>query len=106
MSTPIVQVVTTVPDEETARRITDALLQDHLAACVQVHGPIRSRYWWEGAIEDATEWLCVAKTTSAAAARATEAICAVHPYDVPEVLVTPVTGGNDAYLAWVADEVR
>jgi periplasmic divalent cation tolerance protein len=103
---PVVQVSTTAPDEDTARRIADSLLTDRLAACVQVLGPMTSRYWWDGAIEQSTEWLCVAKTTADAAGRATDAIRAAHPYDVPEVLVSPVTGGSAPYLDWVAAEVR
>ena len=101
----VVQVTTTAPDETVASSIAGALLDQRLAACVQVIGPIRSRYRWEGRVEDATEWLCVAKTTDAVAAQVTAAIIAVHPYDVPEVLVSPVTGGHGAYLDWVATEV-
>ena len=101
----VVQVTTTAPDEPTAGAIADALLDHRLAACVQVIGPIRSRYRWEGRVEDATEWLCVAKTTDGLAERAVDAICAIHPYDVPEVLVSPVTGGHGPYLDWVAAEV-
>lgn len=106
MAPPVVQVTTTAPDEEVATRIASALLDRRLAACVQVAGPVRSRYWWVGAVEDATEWVCVAKTTAAAADLVVDAIRAVHPYDVPEILVTPVVGGNADYLAWVAGEVQ
>ena len=95
------QVTTTAPSEEVAGTIAAALLDSRLAACVQVLGPMRSRYWWNGAVEESTEWLCVAKTTAANADPAVAAIVAAHPNDVPEVLVTPVTGGSPAYLDWV-----
>lgn len=101
MADELVQVTTTVPDEATANAIASALLDDRLAACVQVDGPIRSRYWWDGELEDASEWRCVAKTTAAAAERVVAAVVAVHPYDVPEVLVTPVLGAHPAYAHWV-----
>jgi periplasmic divalent cation tolerance protein len=101
----VVQVTTTAPTEADARRVADALLAERVAACVQVDGPITSRYRWEGAVTEATEWRCVAKTTAGAAERAVAAVVAAHPYDVPEVLVTTVDGGHQAYLDWVADEV-
>ena len=97
------QVTTTAPDEATADAIADALLDARLAACVQVDGPIRSRYWWDGAIDEATEWRCVAKTVASRAGEVVAAIVSVHPYDVPEVLVTAVVGAHDAYAAWVSD---
>jgi periplasmic divalent cation tolerance protein len=104
MQSPVVQVTTTAPSEDVASQIASALLERRLAACVQVLGPIESRYWWDGVIESSTEWLCIAKTTFAAADRAVDAIGAVHPYDIPEITVVAVTG-SDAYLGWVVAEV-
>ena len=106
MPTPIVQVTTTAPSEEVADTLSAALVEGHLAACVQVTGPIRSRYRWQGDVETATEWQVVAKTTAAAADAVVARIVELHPYDMPEVLVTPVLDGADGYLAWVAGEVR
>lgn len=105
MAADVVQVTTTVPTEDAASTIGAALLDAKVVACVQVDGPVRSSYWWQGAREDAVEWRCVAKTTAALADRAVAAIVEAHPYEVPEVLVTPVTGGHQAYLAWVATTV-
>jgi periplasmic divalent cation tolerance protein len=102
---PIVQVLTTVPDADSADAIADALLAQQLAACVQVGAPIRSRYRWNGVIESASELPCTIKTTAAAADRVVDAVRTVHPYDVPEILVVPVLGGAADYLAWVAREV-
>ena len=106
MDPAVVQVTTTLPSEADATRVADALVAARLAACAQVDGPITSTYRWQGAVATATEWRCVAKTTAALADRVVAAIVERHPYDVPEVLVTPVTGGEDAYLAWVASEVE
>lgn len=105
MPAPIVQVTTTVPNDAVAATVASALVDAGLAACVQVSGPIRSRYRWQGAVEEAEEWTCVAKTTASAAPAAIDAIRGVHPYDVPEILVTPVVGGLASYLEWVGTEV-
>ena len=101
-----VQVQTTASSEEEADRLATLLLDARLAACVQVIGPIRSRYWWEEQVETATEWLCVAKTTHDRVEEVTDTIVAAHSYDTPEVLVVPVVGGNDGYLLWVDDTVH
>ena len=102
----VVQVTTTVESEADAERLATLLLDDRLAACVQTVGPVRSRYWWKGAQETATEFVLVVKTTAAAAGDVVRAITAAHPYDVPEVLVSPVINGHQPYLDWVASEVR
>jgi periplasmic divalent cation tolerance protein len=70
---------------------------------VQVVGPVTSRYRWEGSLETATEWLCLAKTRTSLVDDVVTAVRAEHRYDVPEIVATPVTGGSAEYLAWVAD---
>jgi periplasmic divalent cation tolerance protein len=99
-----VQVQFTVDDRAVADIIATELLERRLAACVQVLGPVTSRYRWEGALETSEEWLALVKTTAGRADVVVEAIRARHPYDVPEVLVTPVTG-LPGYLAWIDDSV-
>ncbi len=102
----VVQVVTVVD----SRDLADALVRDavaaRLAACGQVDGPLTSTYWWEGSVETATEWRATLKTTARRATELEEFLAGQHPYDVPEVLTTPVVRGNAAYAAWVAREVR
>ena len=100
-----VQVQTAAGSKEEADRLASALLERRLAACVQVLGPMESRYWWEGRLESATEWLCLAKTTADRADDVVDAVRDAHSYDTPEVLVTPIGGGNDRYLRWVGDTV-
>jgi periplasmic divalent cation tolerance protein len=98
------QVQFTVADRSTADAIAGELLERRLVACVQVVGPVTSRYRWQGALETSEEWLCLAKTTAARADDVVAAVRALHPYDVPEVLASPVTGLAD-YLAWIDDSV-
>lgn len=98
-----VQIQFTAGDRATADAIATTLLEQRLAACVQVLGPVISRYWWDGSIEMAEEWLCLAKTTATRRDEVVEAVRSAHPYDVPEVLVSPVNGLAD-YLGWI-DEI-
>ena len=99
-------LLSTAPDEATAARIARALVEEELAACVNVVPGVRSTYRWKGAIEEATEFLLVVKTTEAAADVATARLVALHPYDVPEALVLAPTSGAPAYLAWLTEAVR
>lgn len=103
---PCAQVQTTTADRNEASRIADALLSRRLAACVQIVGPIQSRYWWHGELESAEEWLCVAKTTSANVEAAMEIIVAAHSYETPEITVVAIVDGSEAYLRWIDAEVE
>ena len=100
-----VQVLTTAGSEEEAGRIASVLVERRLAACVQVVGPIASRYRWQGAIEEAREWQCLAKTTRAAYEAVEAAIREAHSYDEPEIIATPIVAGSAGYLAWIDAEV-
>ncbi len=103
--TDFIQVTTTTETAEDARRIAEVLVESRLAACVQVSGPISSTYRWQGKIETASEWRCVVKTRRDLYDRVEGAIRDAHPYDVPEVLATPIIAGSAAYLRWLDDEV-
>ncbi|HEX2064245.1 MAG TPA: divalent-cation tolerance protein CutA [Acidimicrobiales bacterium] len=100
------QVQTTAGSREEARAIASSVLASRKAACVQIVGPIESRYWWEGRLEVAEEWLCLLKTTQAAVEDLCEAIRTHHSYDTPEITVTPLTGGSEPYLSWIEAETR
>ena len=100
-----VQALTTVDSEEEAGRIAGVLVDRRLAACVQVVGPIVSRYRWQGAIEEAREWQCLAKTTRAAYDAVEAAIREVHSYDEPEIVATPIVAGSAGYLAWIDENL-
>jgi periplasmic divalent cation tolerance protein len=97
-------VLLTAPDAASAEGLARALVDERLAACVNVVPGVRSFYRWEGRVEDAAEWLLVVKTradrTAALAARVRE----LHSYELPEVLELAVAGGSAAYLDWVGKE--
>jgi periplasmic divalent cation tolerance protein len=94
-------VLTTVPDAETAERLARTLVEERLAACVNVLPPMRSVYRWKGQIESANEQLLVIKTRKADYAAVEARIRALHPYELPEVIAVPVLAGLPAYLAWL-----
>jgi periplasmic divalent cation tolerance protein len=100
------QVLTTAGSEEEAQRIATLLVDRRLAACVQVLGPIVSRYRWQGAVEEAEEWQCLAKTEAARYPEVEAAIRDVHSYEEPEIVATPIVAGSQGYLGWISAEVR
>jgi periplasmic divalent cation tolerance protein len=100
-----VQILTTTEAKDDANAIARTLVEERLAACVQVIGPITSTYRWNDEIETAEEWLCLIKTSSQRYAEVEERIRAVHPYDVPEILAIPVVAGNPGYLDWLQEGV-
>ena len=97
-------VVTTVVDrEDTAAAIATRLVEERLAACVQVGAPVRSTYVWKGRLESAEEWVVSCKTQPGRLEALMARLRALHPYEVPEILAFPVAGGDPDYLAWVAE---
>lgn len=101
-----VQVLTTVASREEAERLAAILVERRLAACVQVAGPIASRYRWQGKVETAEEWQCLAKTEAARYPAAEQAIREIHSYEEPEIVALPILAGSSGYLRWVSSEVR
>jgi periplasmic divalent cation tolerance protein len=95
----------TAPDGSTAERLARALVEEGVVACVNIVPGLTSIYRWEGAIECESEVLMVMKTTAGEVARLLERAPALHPYEVPEVLVLDVDAGHAAYLDWVARSV-
>ena len=94
-------VMVTAGSAEEADRIAAALVDERLAACVNVLGPARSVYRWQGEIERAEEWLLIIKTTGPVFPTLEARVKALHSYEMPEVITLPVVAGSDAYLAWV-----
>ncbi len=99
-------VLCSCPDEPTARRLAGGVVGSGLGACVNVIGGIRSIYRWQGEVRDEAESLMIIKTTQARCAELARWLEENHPYDVPEVVALPVTGGSAPYLDWVAAESR
>ena len=103
--TDYLQVTTTVENREDAERIARSLVEGRLAACVQVVGPISSTYWWQGEVQTAGEWLCVAKTRRCEFSRVEDAIRTLHSYETPEIIATAIAAGSPDYLEWLSDEL-
>lgn len=103
--TEAVVIVTVCDRQETADGIATRLVEERLAACVQVGGPVQSTYRWDGRLERTEEWTCQVKTARTRVSAILERIASLHPYDVPEILVLPVLDGHPEYLAWLASEV-
>ena len=101
LSDDIIIVYSTVPDPETGRRIAGRLVEQRLAACVNLIPGVTSVYRWEGQVETGSELLLMIKTRSADYARLEAEIRSLHPYELPEIISVPVCGGLTAYLNWV-----
>lgn len=102
---PVVLAITALPTTVDGPGFVRTLLAQRVIACGTILGEGRSFYHWEGTVEDATETVLLLKTTSDQVAPLREALTALHPYQVPELLVFPATDGLPAYLGWVRAEV-
>jgi periplasmic divalent cation tolerance protein len=100
-----VQVSTSLPDEGAAQRVATCLVEERLAACAQILGPISSTYCWRGEVERAAEWYCNLKTTRSRLPELQERIRELHPYEVPEIIALPIVDGDAEYLKWIEETV-
>ena len=100
----VAEIRTTFAARDAAEACANRLVAGRLAACVQIDGPVRSTYRWQGAVETAEEWRCTCKTTPARAAACIAAIVAGHSYTTPEVLMRE-SMATAAYAAWVRESV-
>ena len=99
-------VITNCTDEAVANAIALALVEEKLAACVNILPRVQSIYRWQGAVESATEVPLLIKTTAGRYGELETAIRELHPYDVPEIIALPIAQGLPAYLDWLAAETR
>ena len=104
MSDDCLQVTVAAASREEAERITGSAVEQRLAACGQVIGPVASTYRWEGTVERAEEWLCLLKTTRARFPELQRHVLRTHSYRVPEITATPITAGVTEYLDWIRVE--
>jgi periplasmic divalent cation tolerance protein len=104
--TELIRIHTTAATEEEATTIARTLLEQRIVACVQIHGPVTSHYWWDGKLEESREWACTMKTTADAFAAAQAAIKSIHSYDVPQIVATRIFDASDNYARWVAESVE
>lgn len=98
-------VLTTCESEQQAQRLARHLIEERLAACVNILPGARSVYRWKDKIEDAAEFVLIIKSRRDAFAKLREAIAHLHSYEIPEVIALPVVDGSDAYLSWLDREV-
>ena len=102
----IVVVISSAPDLLLAKRIAHVVVEENLAACVNLGAPMLSIYSWKGQIEGAEEVPMWFKTTRARMDALIASISRQHPYEVPEVIALPVLGGSAPYCAWVREQTR
>lgn len=100
-------VLITAPSQEAAEQLARQLLQERLAACVNLVSGVQSLYWWEGELQSDSETLMVVKTRKEGFwERFIPFVKQYHPYQVPEVLALPILGGNADYLQWMREETQ
>src|SRR5690554_1317786 len=102
---PVV-MLSTAPDNLLAKRIAHVLVEEGLAACVNLGAESLSMYMWQGVLEGATEVALTIKTRAGQAQQVASRLGELHPYEVPEILVSGPLGGSIAYLQWLADQTR
>lgn len=102
---PGIVLLSTAPTEAVALLVARTLVEEQLAACVNIVPAVRSIYRWQGKLQDDAELLLVIKTTPARQDQAVARLRQIHPYTCPEAIALPILGGNPAYLAWLSEVV-
>lgn len=102
--TTYIQVQITFPSEALANAMAERLVQNRLAACAQILGPIRSVYVWKGKSEQSNEILLLAKTRAELFDRLVETVRDGHPYECPQIVAIPIFAGNGDYLSWLDEQ--
>ncbi|WP_457621877.1 divalent-cation tolerance protein CutA [Persephonella sp.] len=103
MNVEYIVVYITVPDKDSAKNIAKKLVEEKLAACVNIVDNINSVYYWKGNIEEDDELLLIIKTRLETFDRLVEFVKKIHPYTVPEIIALPILVGSDSYLRWIDD---
>ena len=99
----VLLALSTFPDAETARKISNQLVTEKLAACANIFPGVKSIYRWKGEIENADETLVFFKLNADRQAAFQEKLRSLHPYEVPEIIFVPLAGGLPDYLRWVSE---
>ena len=100
-------VLVTCANEREAKRIARAVVEQRLAACVNIlPGAVQSIYRWKGKVESARERLMIVKTSRKRLAKLQAAVERLHSYDVPEFVALPIVAGSRSYLAWIEDSIK
>lgn len=103
MNSHFIVVLVTCGTEEEALQISHALVEERLAACVNLASPLRSIYRWEGKICDEREWLLIIKTRMDRFEEIEKKVKSLHSYSVPEVIALPIVQGSASYLQWLEE---
>ena len=103
MANRILLALSTFPDRETAQRISSQLVTEKFAACANILPAIESIYRWQGKVETGNETLVFFKVSEDRQSAFQEKLRSLHPYEVPEIIFVPVSGGLPEYLRWVAE---
>ena len=106
MTEQVIVALSTCPDEATARHLAQTLVGERLATCVNRVAGVASTYFWDGRLQEDAEILLIIKTTAARQDELAARLKDLHPYELPELVVLPVTGGNEPYLQWVRSGVE
>ena len=106
MSSDVVLVLTTVPEGDSGEALAAALVEERLAACVNLQGPMMSFYRWQGVVERAIERQVVIKTTRHRVEAVKAKVAELHSYALPELVVLSIGDGSAEYLEWVRTETR
>lgn len=101
-----IQITTTVDKKATAEQIANSLLSRKLAGCIQISGPITSVYPWEGKVQSTEEWVCSIKTRADLFKAVQTLINEIHPYELPEIIATPIVKASDDYQDWLDGLLR
>jgi periplasmic divalent cation tolerance protein len=103
MAEKILLALSTFPDAETARQISDQLVAERFAACANILPSVESIYRWKDKIESGNETLVFFKVSEDRQSAFQDKLRSLHPYDVPEIIFVPVAGGLPEYLQWVSE---
>lgn len=99
-----VVILVTTPDEESAERVAQSLVEERLVACVNILPAVRSVYRWQGSVEEAKEVLLVIKARRGDVGSVAQRVHQLHPYEVPEVIAIDIVDGHAPYLEWLRVE--
>jgi periplasmic divalent cation tolerance protein len=103
-STGVILVLTSLPDQQSAEALARHLIAAKLAACVNILAPCTSIYHWQGKTESAIEVPLLIKTSQTSYTALEQTIRQRHPYELPEIIHVPVTGGLPAYMDWIIQQ--
>lgn len=99
-------VFITASNQKEASNIAKALLENKLVACVNILDKVKSIFWWQGKIDQAQEALLIVKSKKSELNKIIKLVKSIHSYQVPEIIASPIIGGNQSYLRWLNESIR